>query len=196
MPDILLAAVDPGKNGAVAFETAPGSATFRAVAMPGTLRGLADLFDDWKAQNAAQGVSVLIEQVGGYMQGNAAPSAVVFGRHLGNLESTLVTLKIPFDWILPARWIHWLIGKPEYSPLPALPPKTKPLSEDYKRIQKERKKINAQRKRERKKKILERVQQKHPEIKMTLANADAVGILMYAQSSRPTLGLESISEKP
>ena len=88
-----------------------------------------------------------------------------------------------------------VLGKPDYPPLPALPPKTKPLSEDYKRIQKERKKINAKRKRERKKKIHGKVQERHPELEITLEHADAVGMLMYAQGQRPTLGLEPISEK-
>lgn len=110
-----------------------------------------------------------IEKVGSYVSGNSATAAVKFARHVGNIEAFLIALSIPYHEILPAIWQKFLIGAPNYKKIP------KEIST------KERKRILAKRKTERKNKIKQNVQARFPHLKITLATSDALGILCFAQ---------------
>lgn len=163
-----LAAIDPGISGAVAV--CQGSRV-NAIYMPATIHDIAGYFR--VLQSASEGgLRVVVEKVGTYMPGNSGPSAAKFARHVGNLEGVLASLRIPYSWVTPAKWEHWLIGKPAYQKIPKEMPKD------------QARKIRADRKRERKNKIKQRVQELFPHIKITLKNADALGILEWARRNR------------
>ena len=93
--------------------------------------------------------TVIVEKVGGYMPGNSGPAAVKFARHCGEIDGVLAAMKIPHKFVLPSKWMNEFIGKP---------PKDKT---------------------KRKKKIKTKCQQLFPNLKITLAVSDALGILCY-----------------
>jgi len=77
-------------------------------------------------------------KTGSYVYGNSGPAAVKFARHCGHLEAFLIALQIPYHEVLPAKWQKYLIGSPSYPKIPKEVPA------------KERKRILAKRKTERK----------------------------------------------
>ncbi|KKL92415.1 hypothetical protein LCGC14_1884890 [marine sediment metagenome] len=163
---MIMIAIDPGQGGGIAWTIAEG---IQVEKMPQTTRDISDLLETLKAKAAEmpEPVFAWLENVGKYMPGNSGPSAVKFGGHCGELRGVLTALKIPFDKVLPAKWEHWLIGKPNYEKIP-------------KEIQgKARKAILSKRKTERKNKIKEKAQQLNPNLKIILATSDAVGMLHY-----------------
>jgi hypothetical protein len=165
-----LIAIDPGASGGIAYDIDGATA---CVAMPGTVKDIADEIKNLiPYPNNVAGVFCLIEKVGGYMPGNSGPAAAKFARHCGVLEGILVTLSVPFDDVLPAKWEQWLIGKPDY---PKFPKDILPADKS---------RILSERKRERKNKIKEKVQRLYPHLNITLATADAVGILAYLKHTR------------
>ena len=106
------------------------------------------------------------------MPGNSGPSAAKFAEHCGALKMALAGLEIPHEFILPSKWEHAYIGKPNYEKiLKTVDPKTK-------------RQILAKRKQERKNKIKAKSQQLYPHIKVTLKNADALGILWFLKQEK------------
>jgi len=94
-------------------------------------------------------VTCLMENVGGTRPGNSAKSARVFAVHQGHLEMALLAARIGVRKVTPSKWMNHLL-----SSLPA--DKTA-----------------------RKNAIKAKVQERFPVIKVTLATADALGILCY-----------------
>jgi hypothetical protein len=92
----------------------------------------------------------VMEKVGGYQPGNSGPAAATFARHCGHLEAALYLLGVPVIPVLPTRWMR-AIG---------VPPKLE--------------------KGERKNAIKEIVARRFPHLKVTLATADALGMLIYS----------------
>lgn len=160
----MLIAIDPGANGGIAWIT-DGGAT-KCADMPDTPKDIFDLLQD--IIDGCQGAGCMIEQVGGYMPGNSGPAAAKFARHCGHLDMALLALGVSHSSILPAKWEHWFIGKPVY---PKIPAETKPA---------DRRRILADRKRERKNKIKAKAQAMFPGVRVTLKTADALGMLAYA----------------
>jgi hypothetical protein len=152
--------IDPGANGSIACKIDDKVHAFK---MPGTPKDILLLILSLKSDDAF----CWIEQTGGYMPGNSGPAAVKFARHCGHLDMALLAAGISHDTVLPAKWEHWLIGKPNYERIP------EKISE------KERSRILAKRKTERKNKIKVKVQGLYPDIKVTLALADALGLLTF-----------------
>lgn len=172
----MLVAIDPGANGAIACKVDGKVYAFK---MPDTPKDIWLLILSLKTDNAF----CWIEQVGAYFSGNSGPAAVKFARHCGHLDMALLAAGISYDTVLPSKWEHWLIGKPNHPKIvfPDIPidiPKR-----DQKLMlskqEKERSKILAKRKTERKNKIKAKVQGLYPDIRVTLAVADALGILTY-----------------
>jgi len=157
-------AIDPGANGAIACEV---DGKVHAFKMPDTPKDILLLLLSLKADDAF----CWVEQVGKYMPGNSGVAAVKFARHCGHLDMALLAAGIPHDTVLPAKWEHWLIGKPNYEKIP------KEISE------KERSRILAKRKTERKNKIKAKVQGLYPDIKVILVTADALGILTWGRNN-------------
>lgn len=92
----------------------------------------------------------VIEKVGSYVPGNSGPSAVKFARHNGHLEMALYALGIPTTFVLPTVWMRG-IGVP-----------TK-LSE-----------------KDRKNWIKDFVKKTYPFLNVTLWNADAYAMFIWA----------------
>ena len=165
----MLISVDPGRNGGLACSDEGVVYSFN---MPDTP---ADLWKLILSMKTGADDFALIEQVGTYMPGNSGPAAVTFARHCGQIDMALIAAGIKHDTILPSKWEHWLIGKPNYPKIAKETPK------------KERRKILAKRKQERKNKIKAKVQCLYPELKITLKTSDALGILVYAMNNQKQL---------
>jgi len=153
-------AIDPGISGAIACKT---DGKVHAFKVPDTILGLWLLILSLKTDDAF----CWMEDVGNYVSGDSATAAVKFANHCGHIEMALTAAGIKYDKVQPKEWMYWLIGRPDYPKIP----KTVPA--------KERRRILAKRKTERKNKIKEKVQGLYPDIKVTLALADALGILTW-----------------
>lgn len=166
-----IVAIDPGATGAIVHgDTCSDQITITK--MPDTLRDLYDhlrcvVSPDGHLPMASEAI-VYIEKVGTYMPGNSGPSAATFAEHVGTLKMALIALHVRHEFVRPKAWMDAFIGKQSY---PSIPKQTK---------EKERKRILSERKRERKNKIKAKAQEQFPLKKVTLVNADALGIFWYA----------------
>jgi len=158
----MLITIDPGANGSIVCKLSSGQVY--AFKMPDTPKDILLLILSLKTDDAF----CWIEQVGTYMPGNSGPAAVTFARHCGHIDMALLAAGISCDTVLPRKWEHWLIGKPNYPKISKEIPG------------KERSRILAKRKQERKCKIKEKMQALYPDLKVTLKTADALGILTWA----------------
>ena len=154
--------IDPGINGAIAWRD--GTGEVGVISMPVTPKDILEALINLTNGNDF----CWLEAVGGYVPGNSGPAAVKFARHCGHLEMALLALNVSYNQVLPLKWQSAVIGKPNYSKIPK---ETSP---------KERKRILAERKTERKNKIKAKVQGLYPAIKVTLKNADALAMLAWA----------------
>lgn len=152
----MIIAIDPGQDGGLAYEFYKKVYTEK---MPATPKDIYDLlkFLTYRA-DGYESITAYIERVGDYVSGNSGPAAAKFARHCGHLEMALLALNIPFHTILPKKWMDFFIGKQKY------PASMKP----------------AQRKTKRKNLIKAKAQALYPNIKVTLAISDALGILNFA----------------
>lgn len=106
--------------------------------------------------NNEDSIECLVERVGGYMPGNSGPAAVKFARHCGHIDMALIALGIPtLTPVSPQVWQKAVCG--------ALPKE----------------------KAERKRAIKDMMQRRYPSLKVTLINADALGILTYMMEKKP-----------
>lgn len=98
----------------------------------------------------------VIEQVGGYIQGNPTPGSAMFhfGANYGALRMALTAASIPFDSIIPRKWQQGV------GITPKRPDETKSTF---------------------KRRLKQRAQQLFPKVKVTLAVADALLIAEYAR---------------
>src|SRR5690242_9442364 len=95
---------DPGSKGGIAYLIA-GSAKPVAYAMPETqgdiLNSLRELANGSDSERVA-----FLEQVGGYIQGNAAPGSAMFnfGENYGFLQGVLMALGFRLELVRPLHW--------------------------------------------------------------------------------------------
>jgi len=153
---MLILAIDPGQTGGFAWKREKQIYT---QLMPDTPKDIIESLR--KIAQTADGYETLIcyiERVGGYMPGNSGPASVKFAKHTGHLEMALIALNISYREVLPAVWMKQFIGVQKY------PPSMKA----------------GQKKTLRKNKIKQKAQALYPDIKVTLAISDALGILNYA----------------
>lgn len=144
-----------------------------AEAMPEGLTAQADLIQTLRVRGEID--SAIMENVGGYMPGNAGPGAVTFARHVGNLEGILYALGIPQRKpVAPQTWQkHYGFSV------------TKHLSPMYKCLEngtKEKQQMRAAASRAHKREIREQMQRCCPHLSVTLNTADALAILGYAEA--------------
>ena len=152
-----LLAVDPGLSGGIAIQRDREPAI--AYAMPDTEGDLVQLLREL-VPNPATTVAV-VEQVGGYVgKTQPASGAFKFGRNFGFLLGTLQTLGVRVELVQPAKWQKNL----------SLGTATGCGS---KTIWKNKLKACAQR--------------LYPNLRVTLATADALLILEYARRTAATL---------
>ena len=151
----LTIAVDPGLSGGFAFQLDGQPA--QAVAMPPTEGDLVELLRNLMAE--AQTAVAFVEEVGGYI-GKAQPgsSAFKFGRNFGFILGALQMLGVRVELVRPQRWQKSL----------ALGSATGCAS-----------------KTEWKNKLKAAAQRLYPNLKPTLATADALLILDFARRSAP-----------
>jgi len=160
-----LICIDPGLSGAIACRVDEKVHVFK---MPDTPKEFYVLILSLKNKNDF----CWIEQVGTYMPGNSGPAAVTFARHCGQIDMALIAAGISHDTVMPKKWEYFITGKPNY---PKIPKDTPAIV---------KRKILAQRKSERKNKIKAKMQCLYPDIKVTLTNADALGILTWAEQNK------------
>ena len=169
---MIIVGIDPGLSGGIAwYDSLCTGHKVGACKMPGTLR---DIYGLLSGHTATVGIGhaeafYMVEKVGTYMPGNSGPAAAKFARHCGALDMALIAIGLPWDNITPVKWQKEFIGAPAWGPLP--PVKTP-----------ERKRELARRKQIRKNLIKEKAQRLYPHVKVTLATADALGILTYAMN--------------
>lgn len=160
-------AIDPGASGGIAWRDNDG-ATY-AIPMPDGMTAQVDALREIVAVNP--GITATVEQVGGYMPGNAGPGAVKFARHCGHLEAALYCMGVSVSEVPPSKWMVALghgVGK-------YLPAGCKDMAE------KERKRARAAAVRLNKNAIKEHMARLHPHIAVTLKTSDALGILAWAE---------------
>jgi hypothetical protein len=97
------------------------------------------------------GVVVWVEKAGTHVRGNSASASAKFARHCGHIEAALYAIGVPARHVPPGTWMRGVFG--------ALP-----------RDKKARK--NA---------IKDEMQRRHPHLRVTLATADALGILEWVR---------------
>jgi len=152
----MILGIDPGVSGAVAFSlsTVEGVHTLAgidAVKMPDSPEGIFDLLKRLMGGLDDTEFICFCEKTGTYRPGNSAPSAVKFARHCGHIDMALIAVDIKTHFITPYGWMKKVV--PDC-------PKNKSKTD-------------------RKRHIKERMQVLYPDLKVTLATADALGILTY-----------------
>lgn len=119
-----------------------------------------DLLDTLRSlAERSPGIECVIEQVGTYMPGNSGPAAATFARHMGHLDMALLAAGIPSTLVTPAKWQRGI----------GIPPKLEKAA--------------------RKNAIKAAMQRRHPNVKVTLWNADALGILEWWMNSQRAEGM-------
>lgn len=122
----------------------------RVEKMPETPTDLLDLLEDMTLQDEKlDDLHAVIENVGGYRPGNSGPAACKFARHCGHLDMALIAAEIPHERVAPSVWMKGVL-------------KTVPSE-----------------KAARKAAIKAEMQRRYPKVKVTLWNADALGMLTY-----------------
>ncbi len=179
MKSVLLA-IDPGASGGIAI-LGGGSVGAEAYAMPATPKDVCDLITVAKvsAEMNELPIKCYMEEVGGFAGVGQPGSAMFnFGRGFGNLEGFLIAHGIVFELVRPQRWQKGVglnfppVHKGAYDPT---------MSHSEKVAEKKRvTNLNSARKRDNKNRMKEMAQRLYPEIKVTLATADALLILHYA----------------
>lgn len=102
----------------------------------------------------AKDLTAYMENVGQYVPGNSGPGAVKFARHCGHLEAFLLAAEIPCEKVSPNVWMRGIGCPPKLS------------------------------KQDRKRWIKDYAQRRYPSVKVTLQNADALGMLAYVTGRR------------
>lgn len=152
----MLIAIDPGLSGGIVYTL---NEKIYAEKMPDTPKKIYDKMSAITLMaDGYEGVKCYIEKTGSYRSGNSGVAAAKFARHCGNLESTLIALRVKYVEVTPKTWMDFFVGKISYDDKLSL----------------------AKKKTIRKNIIKTRAQALYPELKVTLALSDALGILNYA----------------
>jgi hypothetical protein len=170
-------AIDPGISGGIAWRDIDG--IVQAQAMPESMTEQIDLIRAlWMFDN--KGVAIM-ENVGGYMPGNAGPGAVTFARHIGNLEGALYALSVPtMKPVAPQTWQK----RYGFSVSKHLPPSYKAMPTETIEQRTAKKRAHDQAAREHKREIRDAMQRMHPHLTVTLNVSDALAILGWAEAQK------------
>lgn len=152
----ILIAIDPGQSGGIAI--AYGTDVLNVMSMPPTEGDVRDVLAEVAAVALHEGwlVVAVIEEVGGYVGGGGQPGSAMFkfGRGFGFILGVLAALKIRTELVRPQKWQAALsLGTSK--------------SHDGKTAWKNHLKAKAQK--------------LYPNVKVTLATADALLLLEYAR---------------
>lgn len=151
-----LLCIDPGASGGIAHGFVNGSAV--AFSMPNTEADVVQTISDCKAQCGAEGVDFVayVERVGGFV-GKQQPGSAMFkfGFGCGVIEGALRALGIRTIYVRPQEWQkHFSLGTA----------------------------ASCASKTEWKQKLRAEAQRRFPQLKVTLATADALLLLEYARA--------------
>lgn len=125
------------------------------VKMPGTIKDLYDFLSVFTVKESL----VMMEKVGKHRLGNSAQSSATFAKHVGHLEMALVACELPTHEVTATGWMKEIVpGRP--------------------------KGVESHQVRARKNYIKDQMQRRHPHLKVTLATADALGILGYLMKNQ------------
>lgn len=162
-----ICSVDPGSKGGIAYILA-GTAKPVAYSMPETQGDILDSFRALACGSDGERIAFL-EQVGGYIQGNAAPGSAMFnfGENFGFVKGVLMALGFRLEMVRPQHW-------------------QKALMLGTAGVEKgDSKSVKAKKKRDFKNRMKEHAQRLYPDVKVTLNTADALLLLEYGkQASR------------
>jgi len=118
---------------------------------PPTIKELYDFLSIF----TGRGTTVMMEKVGKHRLGNSAQSSATFAKHVGHLEMALIACELPTHEVTATGWMKVVVpGRP--------------------------KGIEPKQVRDRKNYIKDQMQRRFPYLKVTLATADALGIMEYA----------------
>ncbi len=93
-------AIDPGKNGGVAWR---GRGGVQAVAMPETVRDLVDTLRGICIDFPCVFMECVVERVHA-MPSDRSAAAFAFGENFGALQGVLASLGIPYRFVTPQTW--------------------------------------------------------------------------------------------
>ena len=171
-----IVAIDPGASGAIVvltpLDTTDPSYSLTLHKMPETLQDLEyRLREDC---GNARNVAVVMENVGNHVEGDSASRSAGFARHVGQLEGILAGLGVKIAYVHPQIWMR------------VFPERPRALRKHEKigLSAKEIKDKNAERKRDRKRYIQSEMQKLFPNVRVTLWNADALGIAYWYVSTQ------------
>ena len=99
---MIIIAIDPGKNGAIAVRTDTGIVVKK---MPSTPKDLYDYIHEWKELSERENIPIVayLEQVSA-MPGNGVVSMFTFGKGFGHLQMALISCGIRTIEIRPQKW--------------------------------------------------------------------------------------------
>lgn len=166
---MLIIAVDPGKSGAIA--TWEHGSLIYVDHMPLTET---DLWDYFRCLSMFDGqrrtaITCICERITGHRAGNAASTSVTLAMNAGACRMACIGNEIPLnppEGVMPAVWMEKVVpGRP----------KGRKLAKGEKRTTREEYEL----KKARKQYIRDAMQKLYPHLKVTLVNADALGILTY-----------------
>lgn len=103
---MLLIAIDPGASGGIAVSRDGGIPV--VMKMPDTPKDIFDLLSGINNSAYSKHVYAIVEKVGMHRQGNNASASCKFARHCGHIEMALLALGIPFEEVLPQKWMKSL----------------------------------------------------------------------------------------
>ena len=161
-----LVAIDPGQNGGIAMiyvdkdysvnnnaiEGIHWKQYVSAINMPDTVKDIIDILTNAKRFNIPGDYIIYLEEVHS-MPGQGVASSFKFGRGFGNLEAIAICLGYRLIYVRPQVW---------QKALGLLTKKDETKTEHKNRIK-------------------AFAQQRYPDVKVTLATADALAILEYAK---------------
>jgi hypothetical protein len=98
--DAVFIAIDPGKNGGIAWKDKNG---VQAIAMPDTVLDLVDVLRGLCVRIPYLYMDCVIERVHA-MPCDGSASAFAFGENFGVLQGVLATLGIPYRFVTPQVW--------------------------------------------------------------------------------------------
>lgn len=153
--------IDPGIKGGIAWHIHNVN-EIQAVKMPDTPKGIVDLFKQQNFRNLDP--ICYLEELKGVPPNQSSKATWTFAEHYGTLKGALMALGIPIVYVRAQVW-QKAIGATR-------PPIPKDASAA----------VKARIKAEGKRNIKKIVEARYPDLRVTLATADALGILMYADA--------------
>lgn len=105
MPTQRLIAIDPGKNGGIAYTTEFGDVAVEK--MPATPRDIWLRF----CRFYDEGFRALLENTRAYVPGTSGATAAKLARHCGHLDICLTGNNIPVEEVAPRTWQTAVCGK-------------------------------------------------------------------------------------